>query len=279
MSKEQMNKSFEKLTLKDDFMFGVVMRKPEYCKPCLERILGIKIHRIDFPESQKVLDISADAKSVRLDIYVVDDENTVYNIEMQTVKGPFLPKRSRYYQDIIDLNQLDKGEHYGQLEKSFVIFICTFDYYGEGRHIYTFENRCKENPQLAFGDDTVKIILNTKGTRQDASQELLDFLRYVENGIPTDEYTQELEKEVNRVRRNEKWRLDYMTLYLKQQESYMDGKEDGIAEGMEKGKKQGIDMLAKAILLTREQGMNERELINSGIPEDVARQAIMLASK
>lgn len=42
MRKEQKNIPFEELTLKNDFMFGVVMRKPEYCKPCLERILGIK---------------------------------------------------------------------------------------------------------------------------------------------------------------------------------------------------------------------------------------------
>lgn len=32
-----------------------------------------------------------------------------------------------------------------------------------------------------------------------------------------------------------------MTLYLKQQESYMDGKEDGIAEGMEKGIEKGME--------------------------------------
>lgn len=276
MRKEQMNIPFEEMTLKDDFMFGVVMRKPEYCKPCLERILGVKIHHIKVPEGQKILDVSANAKSVRLDIYVENDADTVYNIEMQALRHKFLPKRSRYYQDIIDLNMLDKGEHYSQLKRSYVIFICTFDYFGEGRHIYTFENRCRENPELAFGDETVKIILNTKGTKRDASQELFDFLEYIENGIPTDDYTQELENEVNRVRKNEKWRLDYMTLYLKQQESYMDGKEDGIAEGMEKGKKQGIDMLTKAILLVREQGTNENELIAMGIPEDVARQAIIL---
>lgn len=230
MNTEQINKAFEKLTLKDDFMFGIVMRKPEYCKPCLERILGIRIRRLEFLEGQMVLDVSADAKSVRLDIYVEDDADTVYNIEMQTGKRGFLPKRSRYYQDIIDVHTLDKGEHYNKFKKSIVIFICTFDYYGEGRHIYTFENRCRENLTLAFGDETIKIILNTKGTQKDVSQELLNFLAYIENGKTTDDYTQELENEVNRVRSNEQRRLDYMTLYLKQQEIYMDGKEEGIAE-------------------------------------------------
>ena len=31
----------EELELKDDFMFGVVMRNPKYCKPFLETIFGI----------------------------------------------------------------------------------------------------------------------------------------------------------------------------------------------------------------------------------------------
>lgn len=47
-----------------------------------------------------------------------------------------LPKRMRYYQGMIDLNILEKGENYKNLKKSFVIFICTFDLFGLGR-MYT----------------------------------------------------------------------------------------------------------------------------------------------
>lgn len=65
---------------------------------------------------------------------------------------------------MIDFNILEKGENYKNLKKSFVIFVCTFDLFGEGRHIYTFENRCIESLQLQLGDDAVKIILNTKRT-------------------------------------------------------------------------------------------------------------------
>ena len=78
----------------------------------LERILGIKISRIEYPKSQETIDISADAKSVRLDIYVEDGKETVYNIEMQTTENRNLPKRTRYYQGMIDLNILEKGDNY-----------------------------------------------------------------------------------------------------------------------------------------------------------------------
>lgn len=75
------------------------------------------------PEEQKVIDITKDSKSVRLDVYVNDDAGTVYDVEMQTTSSKDLPKRSRYYQGMIDLNQIEKGAFYRDLNKSFVIFI------------------------------------------------------------------------------------------------------------------------------------------------------------
>ena len=108
------SKKFEDLTISDDFMFGIVMRDPKNCKPFLETILNVKISRIEYPEDQKTINLSLDAKSIRLDVYVEDDSNTVYNIEMQNGHHENLPKRTRYYQGIIDLNLLDKGMDYTQ---------------------------------------------------------------------------------------------------------------------------------------------------------------------
>ena len=220
-----MEKAFEELQIKDDFMFSVIMRNPKFCKPFLERILTIKISRIEYPKSQETIDISADAKSVRLDIYVEDGKETVYNIEMQTTENRNLPKRTRYYQGMIDLNILEKGNNYKNLKRSFVIFVCTFDLFGEGRHIYTFENRCIQNPALGLGDETTKIILNTKGTMDDVTPEMKKLLDFIDGKEPQDDFTRELDKAVQSVRKNEKWRLDYMTLQMNYQEKYEQGVE------------------------------------------------------
>ncbi|MBD5467938.1 MAG: Rpn family recombination-promoting nuclease/putative transposase [Lachnospiraceae bacterium] len=229
-----MEKAFEELQLKDDFMFSVVMRIPQFCKPFLERVLGIKISRMEYPRSQDTIDLSADAKSVRLDIYVEDDSNSVYNIEMQTTEKGNLPKRTRYYQGMIDLGILEKGENYKNLKRSFIIFVCTFDLFGEGRHIYTFENRCVQDLELRLGDDAIKIILNTKGTVDDITPEMKRVLDFIDGKEASDDYTRALETEIESVRKNEKWRLDYMTLQMKYQEKY----EQGIEQGIEQGKKQ-----------------------------------------
>ena len=130
---------FNKITLKNNAMFNIVMRRPNLCKMCLERILDKKITEITYPESERTMDIDIEAKSIRLDIYC-EDEDTVYNIELQNGMYEELPKRSRYYQDLIDIELIDKGEDYSELKNSIVIFICTFDEFGKGRHLYTFEN-------------------------------------------------------------------------------------------------------------------------------------------
>ena len=54
-----------------------------------------------------------------------------------------LPKRGRYYQGLIDMDLLEKGNVYSELNKSIIIFICTFDYYKMGLYKYTFNNICR----------------------------------------------------------------------------------------------------------------------------------------
>ena len=160
-----------------------------------------------------------------------------------------LPKRMRYYQGMIDLNILEKGENYKNLKKSFVIFICTFDLFGLGRHVYTFENRCIEDLELPLGDDTTKIILNTKGTLDDVSPEMKKLLNYIDGEAPSDEFTEELEQAVKKVRDNEKWRLDYMTLQINYQEKY----EQGIEQGREQSNRQSALRMIKAGKLSNDE--------------------------
>ena len=133
------------------------------------------------------------------------------------------------------MNILKKGGDYKELKPSYVIFICTFDPFGEGRHIYSFENRCIQDTQLTLGDDTVKIILNTKGTRDDICPELKRLLDYIDGKGVSDEFTRDLEDAVRNVRQDEEGRLAYMTLQQEYRERYQEGKEEGIGNGREEG--------------------------------------------
>ena len=179
----------------------------------------MNIERIEYPELQKSINMDMDARSVRLDVYVKDEKEVVYDIEMQVSYTKELPKRSRYYQSKIDLQIMDKGQLYDELKRSYVIFICPFDLSGKGRHIYTFENICKEDGSISMGDEAVKIFLNAKGTLDDVSDELKAFLDYVAGKKPKDAYVERLEEAVKEAKKNREWRHEYMTLLMRDQEN------------------------------------------------------------
>ena len=50
-----------------------------------------------------------------------DEEGTVYDLEMQTTKKKDLPKRTRYYQGLIDLELLNRGASFSELNDSYII--------------------------------------------------------------------------------------------------------------------------------------------------------------
>ena len=225
--------NWEELGISNDFLFGKIMQDQELCKELIQMILpDLKIDHIEYPELQKSITPDMDAHGVRLDVYVKDDKDAVYDIEMQVSDTKELPKRSRYYQGMIDLQLIDKGQHYKRLNQSYIIFICPFDLYGKGRHIYTFENICKEDHSLSLGDGTVKIFLNTDGTLDDTSRDLRAFLDYVAGQQPETPYVEKLEKAVKKARKNRKWRHEYMTLLMRDQENIEKGREEGRNEGI-----------------------------------------------
>ena len=207
-----MAKPIEELTITDDFMFGAVMRNPRHCKRLLELALGVKIRKIEYPELQKSVNERYASKSIRLDAYVEDDAGTVYDVEIQTTDKKNLPKRMRYYQGLIDLHILEKGGDYAALRRSFVIFICTYDPFGCQRYAYTFESLCREDSRIALGDAATKIVLNTKGRVGEVSADLKELLRYMDGFAPGDDYTRELDEAVTEIRKDEKWRREYMVL-------------------------------------------------------------------
>ena len=247
--------SWEELGICNDFLFGKVMQNPELCKELLKRILPeLEIERIEYPELQKTIKFDADAKSVRLDVYVRDEKQTIYDIEMQVTDTKELAKRTRFYQSMIDLQMIDRGESYKQLKPSYIIFICPFDMFDKGRHLYTFQNICKEDHKILLKDETTKIFLNAHGYMDDVSKELKAFLDYVAGKSTEDTFVKKLELAVKEAKRNREWRYEYMTLLMRDQENI----EQGIKQGMEQGLKQGMEQgIKQGIKQGMEQGIEQ----------------------
>lgn len=223
------NKTIMDLNLEDDFLFAKVMSDREICRKVLEEIFRVPIKKVVLPATQRAIDLLFEGKGIRLDVYVNDEEGTIYNVEMQRGRKKELPKRSRYYAGSIDLDLIAAGEPYTKLGKAYVIFICTFDPFSDSRHIYTFENTCKENPSLLLGDETTKIFLNTRGKLDDVDIHMKEFLTYVEN--TTDSFAaqtsntliKEIHKKVTEIKQSREMEVEYMTLLQRDREKQEEG--------------------------------------------------------
>ena len=161
---------------------------------------------------------------------------------------------------------LEKGKTYDVLKKNIVIFICTYDPFGQGRHIYTFENCCLEDPELQLKDESTKLFLNTKGTKNDIPKPLKLFLDYIETGKTTDEYTAELEKAVGEVRNDEKWREPIMTLEMLINDRLHAAVKEARSEGLEEGE-------------AGEKKKTVIRMLNAGLPEETILVATGLTSE
>ncbi len=238
-------KEWEELTICDNFLFQKVMQNKRICKRLIEKLLGIKVKDIFYPEAEKTMEASPTQKSIRLDLYVETATGVLLDIEMQTASKSvgWLPKRTRYYQAMIDLNVLGKGKDYIELKKSFVIFICTFDPFpGNDRKMYTFTNLCHEQDGLELGDETAKIFLNAKGTTGKVDEDIDKFLAYVDGKAADGEFTQDIAAEVERLKKHNETRVEYMTLMMELKEQRREGFDEGVIYGENKGRNEGIEL-------------------------------------
>lgn len=114
--------------------------------PAANRMLGIILGKPDIQVKSvrtQVEHRNLYGRSIRLDM-VAEDENGVYNCEIQRADKGATPKRARYHGSILDANQSTAGMFYEDLPDTFIIFITERDHFGKGKPIYRFERYCDE---------------------------------------------------------------------------------------------------------------------------------------
>lgn len=238
---------FEDLKISNDFMFKEVMKSNKgLCKRLVGSIMQQDIEDIVYIETEKTLQPYYDSRGIRLDVILADENHTRYNLEMQArnviskAGVALLPKRTRYYQSVIDMDMLKQGENFDQLNPLVLIFICTFDFYKEGRYVYTFKSRCLENLELELANDVTVKLVNAKGKHGQVNTLLKNFLRYVMTNEPVDDFTEDVERQVWAVKNDKKAREEYMVLQAKIREHEIVAYEAGEAQGHAAGLAEGL---------------------------------------
>ena len=237
-------KRFEDLRFTDDFMFCTTLKEnPELCRELAEMIIGRRISRIVSVQKQRSVEILPDGRGVRFDV-CLEGEDEICDIEMQNnVDRKVLPRRTRYYQGAMDIDELVRSEDYTKLKKSYILFICReMPFEGKDLHKFTFRNVCVEDPELELGDGSYKIFLTPAGTADDISKEMRELMSYMADNKTESDFTVRLENAVNAIKKGEGWRREYIQLKEQMDAQYEAGKNDGIEQGIEQGKEDGINL-------------------------------------
>lgn len=157
MSKLQKSPAWEDLTFANNFLFCKIMEsEPDLCRQILEILLGFKIEKLEPVQVERTMLETMDSKSVRFDVYAKDDKR-IFDIEIQTTTSTNLPKRARYYQSVIDMDNLSHGENYSKLKDSYVIFLCLQSPFKKKRPVYFFENICRDDDEIKLNDRAFKV--------------------------------------------------------------------------------------------------------------------------
>ena len=176
-------KDLKDLNLLDRFLFAEAMEDPQNMRDVLEIILGKDVVLKHLPQTEKEARISPAYRFAKVDVWAKDTDEVVYDTEVQGTNTKNLPKRSRYYESIIDAKLLKPGERdFNKMNDIYIILIAPFDLFGKRKYMYTFEMTCKEDPSVSLEDGATRIFLNTHGENPDeVSPELVELLHYIEH--------------------------------------------------------------------------------------------------
>ncbi len=285
------SKSLQELNLMDSFLFSVFTENTQNAKSLakliIKRATGREIGEVSVLAEKQILGIDQRHHGIRMDLYIMEAENNdiarVYDIEPNKYNISELPKRSRYSQNLTDVNLLDAGKHYKDLPDYISIWIVSEDPFGKNRMVYTVRNKVLEDDEIQYDDGVTKLFLYVKGEigGTEDLRKLLQYFWQSEEKNATDKELAELHMKVERMKRSREVGERYMTLqeyieYEKEEvyqeakkegyregksEGYQEGKSEGVQVGVEQGIEQGIEQAIKTFIMTLKQNdMPESEI-------------------
>ncbi len=236
--------------LSDFALFLTVMKNKEAYQNTLSIILEEPDIQLKEVKVEQVILNKSGRRAIRLDAWALSEDERAFDMEMQNCSDQdFLPKRSRFYQGLMDSPILKSGKktRYKYLPSTTIIFITQDDIFKKDLAKYTFTEQCEEVKGLKLEDGTTKIFLNM--TSQNGSKELISLLQYMKNtdiNNPDiqvrDKRLLDLDKIVTQVKESEEWEAVKMDIL-----------DVGIQKGIERGFAKGVEAGIKALIETCEE--------------------------
>lgn len=238
-------KPIEEMNVIDDFLFTEIMADEENgleaCRIILSCVLKRKIRNIRFTAQKVVPGVSEHSHGIRLDAYVTEESEetgediSVYDVEpdKNSSEKASLPKRSRYYGDLIDIQLLNVGTDYEELPELVTIFILTYDPFGENAMYYEAGTVIRTHPHVPYNDGIRRIFLYVNGDLPNGNNEedrkILNLLRYLNESTEanaTDDNTRLLNSIVKSTKTKKDIGIRYMKSWEREKQLRKEGREE-----------------------------------------------------
>jgi hypothetical protein len=144
----------------DDFMSLVFERNKEATEFLLNTIFDrddLKV--IEVVGQREFKNPVIGGRCITIDIYAVDSEGKVYNVEVQQADSGAVPQRARFHSAMVDTRMLRKKQEFKEIKDSYIIFITKNDVLGGGLPLYHIDRVITELDK-SFGDGAHIIYVN-----------------------------------------------------------------------------------------------------------------------
>ena len=181
---------------------------------------------------------TAVTKTSRLDAYAeLKDGECVIDFEMESRRTGDVLKRTRQYVANLTNSFILKGEGYGRMPRTVVVFFIPYDMMGKGRPYYVV--RPKDEDGEIVDEDDIRIYVNWRYEGEDEYGKVSHDLRCAEHG---EMYYNEIRKRVEKIKDREGGaRMREDVFYRMKREGF----EEGRAEGRNEERSAFVSVLLK----------------------------------
>lgn len=146
--------------LDDDFMRELFRNNWALAELVLRIITGIKDLTLIQQETQYDLKRLVGAKSICLDVFGKDNQQKLYDLEIQRADEGAVPERARYHSSAMDIEFLSEGQKFTELPTTYTIFITENDIFGTGQPIYYVDRMVRNFKNRFFFDRSHILYVN-----------------------------------------------------------------------------------------------------------------------
>ena len=233
----QFSKPWKELTIADNFIFCKVMQNERLCRGVLETLLGIKVSRIDYLQTENPIENFYDSRGIRLDVYV-KDSGRIFNIEIQTGNYDDLILRARYYLSSSDVATTKRRTKFKDIRETYILFICKDDPFGEGIPRYTKLTKFLETDGITYDANSHNVFYNCSAWEKEEDPEIREVLKFIYGLKPDSGIALEMDEAASLAKQKSDLEDEYMYFSDILEDEKEEARAEGHAEGLEAGRRQ-----------------------------------------